>query len=502
MKLLSANQIREWEANTLTQSDITEDILVERAAQQCLQYIMRNYNIDTPFVILCGVGNNGADGLALTRLLLSNGYGAKAFIIESNNTYSTVNKSNQNKLIRINASLIEYVSADALITDIPSQVIIIDAMLGIGINRPIEGWIADFIQQVNQLKNIKIAIDIPSGLTPDDVPFNNEIILKANTTLTFNSFKRSFLHTEAAQYCGIIECLNAELNPTFYKDTNTHFQTITQETIIHRIKGKNNFSHKYQNGFVQLIGGSEGKSGAIILSTLGALKSGCGIVSLTTPNQCYIPVQSQTFEAMCEIAGASHIQQINIHEKANAIGIGMGMGTHPETFNSFQQFIDECNTPCVIDADAINLLAQHEDLIHKVPQNSILTPHEKEFDRIFGTTKHSLQRAELARSMSMKYKLVIVLKGHKTIVTTPNGDCYYNTNGNVGMAKGGSGDILCGLIAGLLAQQYKAEDAALLGVFIHGLAGDLAKQDLGVLGMNAKNIADHIPFAWKKLSNS
>jgi hydroxyethylthiazole kinase-like uncharacterized protein yjeF len=500
MKIFSAAQIKACDAYTIHATGISSADLVERAASACAAHITTRFSTDIPFVLLCGMGNNGADGLVLARILLQHGYGIKVFALQHRTEISPENKTNLNKLLLINAALVEYLEPETFLADLPAHVVIIDAVLGTGLSHGVTGWMADFFDHINQLPNHKIAIDIPSGMPADNLPGAGEAVLSADETLSFQLYKRSFLHPETAAHCGTIHLLDIGLHPTFIEGTHTHYQTTEEEQVASLIKHRKPFSYKNQHGHAFIIGGSKGQSGAAVLAVKAALRSGAGLVSGIIPEQCYLPLQVAAPEAMCHTSGSDHIGAIADHNAATAFGIGTGMGTDEATVTAFTKFMDQADQPTVFDADALNMLAQHQELMNKIPENSILTPHVGECDRLFGKSSNSMQRVEHIRMQAMKYKVCIVLKGHRTVIVTPDGDCFYNMTGNAGMAKGGSGDVLTGLLAGLLAQGYKADKAALLGVYLHGLSGDIAAQYLGQQAMNSGDLIAYLSQAWQKLS--
>ena len=265
---------------------------------------------------------------------------------------------------------------------------------------------------------------------------------------------------------------------------------------------KTDFSHKNQHGHVFIIGGSKGKTGAAILATHAALRSGVGLVTSVVPQESYLPLQFNAPEAMCHTSGKETIDHIDPYEQATAFAVGVGMGTHIETVAAFSKFIKLCQAPCVIDADALNILAMQPDLLSYLPNNSVLTPHVGECHRLFGQKDNSIEQVEDVRKQAMLYKVCIVLKGHRSIIVSPKGTCYYNLNGNPGMAKGGSGDVLTGLLSGLLAQGYPSEYAAQLAVYLHGLSGDLAAKLLGQEAMNAMDLIGRLSYAWQKLAKT
>lgn len=499
MKIFSAAQIKACDAYTIHANAIGSIDLVERAASACAQYIQNRFSIDTPFVVLCGMGNNGADGLALARMLQLCNYAVKVFVLEHRTEPSPENKINQNKILKTNAALIDYIQAGNYIADLPEHVVVIDAILGIGLNKPLDPWLADFITQINARNNYTIALDIPTGMPADTIPTADAVILKADLTLSFQFYKRSFLHPETGVYCGRIRLLDIGLHKTFIEATHTHYHTIEQEQVCKLIIPKSRFSYKNQHGHLQIFAGGEGTYGAAILSVQSALRSGVGLVTAAVPAGL-VPVLNQACpEVMTDSSGETCIEQIRIKPQANAYAAGMGIGSRERTIEAFSSFIEACTQACVLDADALNIMALHPDLLHRIPENSILTPHVGECDRLFGKAGNSMQRVEKIRMEAMKYKICIVLKGHHTVIAGPEGDCFYNLNGNAGMAKAGSGDVLSGILGGLLAQGYTALQASLIGVCLHGLAGDIAAEKWGQNAMTATDTIKSLSKAWQTL---
>jgi NAD(P)H-hydrate epimerase len=470
---------------------------MERAATQCVEWISARFTKDNLFVVLCGSGNNGGDGLAIARMLHYSGYGVKAFMLQLGELSADCN-ANMQRLQKMDGYLLDIMQPDTFITDIPGNIVIIDAILGTGLNRPVQGWVADFIRQINRLPNRKIAIDVPSGLPADSVPDGDAAIVKANDTLSFQFSKRSFYHPETGIYSGVVHILDIGLDKTYIEATHTHYYTIDRSTVAEIYRPRNPFGHKGDYGHALIIGGSYGKIGAIILSTKAALRAGAGLVTGLVPQCGYDAIQSAAPEVMCRTNGERQIEKITEWDKADAIGIGPGLSTSNGAARAFAEFIEACKQPIVADADAINLLAKQNELLTKIPANSIITPHPKEFSRLFGESNNSMTQLEQARTHAMKYNIFIVLKGHYTQVVTPEGDCWYNTTGNAGMATAGAGDVLTGIITGLLAQQYSPSEAALLGVYLHGLAGDFAagknSQEAMIAGDIIKNLGKAFQF--------
>lgn len=498
MKIFTAEQIRACDTYTIHASGIRSLDLMERAAARCVDWLTNRFGTDTLFVILCGAGNNGGDGLAIARLLHQQGYGAKAFLLKHAENFSGDCFANLQRLQQTGPDLVELLTPGMFITDIPAHLIIIDAILGTGLNRPAEGWLADFIRHVNQLPNTRIAIDIPSGLPADTVPVKDAAVLQAKETLSFQFYKRSFLHPEGGRFTGVVHIVDIGLDQSYIASTHSNYQTI--DDIQQWYEPRNPFAHKGTFGSVLMIGGSYGMMGAITLATHAVLRSGAGKVRALIPQCGYEIMQTALPEAMCATSGAGCLTEISGWEGMQAIGIGPGIGTDPGTVEAFTSFLEACKQPLVIDADALNILAKHPDLLGKIPAGSVLTPHPKEFERMFGAAPDSMAQVELARAQAMRYNISIVLKGHHTAVITQEGACYYNLTGNAGMATGGSGDVLCGIITGLIAQGYEPDIAATMGVYLHGKAGDLAAAALSQEAMIAGDIIDYLGECFKQLN--
>ncbi|MBW7942103.1 MAG: NAD(P)H-hydrate dehydratase [Candidatus Kuenenia stuttgartiensis] len=498
MKIFSASQIRACDTYTIHASKISSYELMEKAASQCFAWINNNLPADTVFIILCGSGNNGGDGLAITRMLHRQGYSAKAFLLRLSDELTEDCRKNFERLNSIEKGLAEILPQDSLIADVPEHVVIIDALLGTGLNRPAEGWVADFISHINELPNSVISVDIPSGMPADNIPGNGAQVIHATHTLSFQFYKRSFLHPETGLYTGKVHILDIGLSSTFITSTHTSYY-ITDEQIAKAIYvPANAFAHKGDHGQVLIVAGSKSMMGAAVLASKAALRAGAGKVKALVPECGYDIMQISVPEAMCYVSGETCVSRIKDWQ-GSVVGIGPGLGTNEATIRAFADFISACKEPMVVDADGLNILAQQPELLHKLPVNSVLTPHPREFERLFGTTKDSMQMVEIARTQSMKYNMYFVLKGHYTVVVTPEGECWYNMTGNAGMATGGRGDVLTGIIAGLMARGYASFDAARLGVYLHGLAGDYAAAVWTENAMVAGDIVEQLGNAFRPI---
>src|SRR5690625_4034859 len=389
------------------------------------------------------------------------------------------------------------------ISDFPSiahDSVVIDALFGTGLNRPLKGLPKEVVQKINTTGNVVVSIDIPSGLQAEQNPLEKTAI-KAKHTLSFEFYKLAFFFPENAPYTGNIHLLFIGIHPVYILQTETPYKLTAIDFTRKHIQRRNHFSHKGTYGHALLMAGSHGKTGAAVLATGAALHAGAGLVSTYIPKSSYNIMQISVPEAMCIcdmendfLAGVP--EEIN-QNNYNAVGIGPGIGTREETFRFLKTVLENQKSPVVVDADALNLIGKHPELFSLLPQNTILTPHPKEFERLFGKTSNSYERLQLQIEKSKELKLVILLKGHHSCITTPSGKVWFNSTGNAGMATGGSGDVLTGILTGLLAQGYRPDIAAVLGAWLHGMAGDLALEKESEESLTATSIVQNLGKAFK-----
>jgi NAD(P)H-hydrate epimerase len=475
MKILSANQIREADAYTIEYDGISSVDLMERAANACVEWLKNQITLDKKIIIFSGTGNNGGDGLSIARLMYQLGYNVLVYVIGQ--------KGKGSKDFLINISRFENFSVKIIYVQTLNQIepfnkndIIIDAIFGTGLNKAVEGIYAEVINFINQSNNFIVSIDIPSGLFCDLVDLASlKAIVKANVTLSFQLPKFSFLFPETGQYVGQLYILDIGLNKEFINQQETNFNYVTEEEIKEEFNfHRNNFSHKGTYGHSLIIAGSYGKAGAAILSAKACLRSGAGLVTIHTSQKNVSSIHASFPEAMVSIdTNDKIISEIPDLSHYDAIAIGPGIGLNEETVLAFKRLIQTSNLPLVIDADAINILSENKTWLSFLPKGSILTPHPKEFDRLAGKSNDSFERLQKARELAIKRNVIIVLKGAHTAIVSPSGMVYFNSTGNPGMATAGSGDVLTGVITSLLAQGFNSFEAALLGVYIHGKAGDI-----------------------------
>lgn len=489
MQIFTASQIHEWDQYTIAKEPISSIDLMERAARACFDWLVGKGYGKRNYSVYCGKGNNGGDGLAIAMMLSQTGQQVIVNILEFGHKGTADFQHNLASLHLTNAN-IRFISSPAGIQPIPKDDIIIDAIFGSGLNRAPSDLNAAVIEHINQSGCEVISIDIPSGISADSSS-KGYIHIIANHTLSFQLHKLAFLAAENEPACGEVHILDIRLHPGYLKEQSATRHLVDSELVKSLYKKRRNFGHKGTYGHALIVAGSYGKMGAAILATSSCLRSGAGLCTVHVPGCGYEIMQIACPEAMTETDELkTHNSSIRADiEKFSAIGIGPGLGLADETMQLLKTLISITEKPIVVDADGLNLLANDKQLLQKLPAGSILTPHPKEFERLFGNSDNDFDRMQKASDQAKLLNLVIILKGHFTLIATPEGQCYFNTTGNSGMATGGTGDALTGILTGLLAQQYQPEHAAVLGVYLHGLAGDIAA---GIVGKEALIASDLI----------
>lgn len=498
MLILSAKQIHEWDLYTIKNKPISSTDLMETAATRCFQWLQHNGYQQQSFYIFCGKGNNGGDGLAIARMLSGKGIKVTVCIIEMGQKGTEDFQTNLTWLHQTDAS-VHYIQSADHFPIIPKTHIIIDALFGTGLNRPLEGLSAELVSHINTFSNPVISIDIPSGLLADSSS-KGYTIVKAVHTLSFQCLKMAFMMAENELYTGHVQVLDIGLPGNYLSDISYDAVLVEEEIIKAMYRPRKSFSNKGTFGYAAIIAGSYGFMGAATLSANGCLRAGVGKLTCHIPLCGYTIMQVAAPEAMTKTEqGNNYIEKLSDTGKYDAIGIGPGLGLYDSHAPLLETFFDSYKKPAVIDADALNIVAKNAGLLKKITHFSILTPHPGEFDRLFGKTENDFARMRLAQQKAKELQLIIVLKGHRTLIAMPGGNCFFNSTGNPGMATGGSGDVLTGILTSLLAQQYPPEQAALLGVYLHGLAGDYAATRLTEEAMLAADISLHLGDAFRQL---
>ncbi|GGH37464.1 bifunctional NAD(P)H-hydrate repair enzyme [Dyadobacter endophyticus] len=489
MKIFNVEQIRAMDAYTIAREPINSIDLMERASQAFVRWFCNQYVNTRPIAVFCGKGNNGGDGLAIARILSGCGYDVQVFVVEYNLNATDDFRQNLSRLAdHLTPRLIQ---SENDLPRLEKKVVCIDALLGSGLSRPVEGLLGIVIKYLNDLPNRLLAVDIASGLYTDRPNGPSDIIIKPRYTITFQLPKLSFMLPQNAEYVGEWHVVDIGLSSEYIKNTDTHYYFTDKPEAEKRIKPRQKFSHKGTFGHAVLIAGSYGKMGAAVLSGKACLRSGVGLLTMHVPACGYEIAQISVPEAMTTVdESEKYISEAPDLGSATAIGIGPGIGQAPATAKVLEKILGQAKVPVIIDADALNILSTHPHLLYKLPANTILTPHPKEFQRLAGDSSNEYERLEKARVFSSKYKVIICLKGANTAVVLPNGEVHFNSTGNPGMATGGTGDVLTGIITSLLAQKYAPADAAILGVYQHGLAGDRAAEARGQTALIASDVVE------------
>lgn len=501
MKILPIEKVREADAYTIENEPIVSIDLMERAATQLLIWIDKNITKDKKISIICGLGNNGGDGMALARLLSDKSYKVEVLIIKYSDKSSRDFDINLERLLKSTSVEIFEIKKDQEIPDLKDKEVIVDGIFGSGLSKPVEGFIAKVIDNINDSGAEIISIDVPSGLFADKSNTGLKgSIVKANYTLSFQFPKLSFLFAENEKYVGKWYILPIGLHKEYIDKVEVKDYLVEKEDFKDQLKLRNKFDHKGHFGHALLISGSYGKMGAAVLASKACLRTGAGLVTVHVPKTGYQIIQTAVPEAMNSIDPSDNVFSDFIDtSNYNAIGIGPGIGMDKATQGALKLLIQNVSTPMVFDADAINILAENKTWIPFIPELSIFTPHPKEFERLTSKAANNFEQHKIQREFSIKYKAYVVLKGAHTVISCPDGSCYFNTTGNPGMATAGSGDVLTGIILGLLAQNYHPKISAIFGVYLHGLAGDIAEKKIGQEAMIAGDIVDKLGKAYRKL---
>ncbi|MFO7862933.1 MAG: NAD(P)H-hydrate dehydratase [Salinivirgaceae bacterium] len=497
MKILTAEQIREIDEATIKGEPISSVNLMERAANQLLQVVLHQFTQAKNIALLAGPGNNGGDAIALTRLLSENGKRTTLFLIDLGGQLSPDSKANLNRLDNYKEVTIETISKNDASPDFQEYDLLIDGIFGSGLSRPVEGWLATLFSAINQSASKIMSIDIPSGLFSEDNTENNGAIIKAAYTVSFEFPKLAFLLPENEPYVGEWEVRSINLLPqAIDKQTTSNYCTTIDR--LPELQKRSKFAHKGHFGHALLIAGSYGKTGAALLAAKACLRSGVGLLTVHVPQSAYEILQSTVPEAMALIDETEQIycSAGNI-EKFDFVGAGPGIGQKKSMVDALRTTLSHAKKSMVLDADALNIIAAHQELFKLIPENSILTPHPKEFDRLTHTHTSQLQRIESAKKLAKQHNIIIILKGAHTAIINSNGQAFFNTTGSPAMAKGGSGDVLTGMVLGILSSGYRPINAAILATFLHGKAAELALANESVESVIATDIIEQIGAAFE-----
>ena len=504
MKILTCPQLKELDKYTIVHEPINSIDLMERAANALTEAIVRRWNKDFDIVVFAGPGNNGGDALAVARMLSQKGYRVEVFLFNIKGKLSEECQTNLDRLKTCGSIYFTEISTQFDPPALTERHIVIDGLFGNGLNKPLNGGFASVVKYINASKAQIVAIDIPSGLMGEDNTYNiRQHIVRADVTLGIQLPKLSFLFPENEDIVGEWELLDIGLKQSYIDAATTPYSIIEEAEIRQLLKPRKRFAHKGNFGHGLLIAGSYGMAGASILAAKACLRSGIGLLTVRVPIHNHDLLQATVPEA---------IVQTDIHERYfaqpthlnryQALAIGPGLGQEEDTALAMMEQIQGSTIPLVLDADAINILSTHRNWLSRIPKRCILTPHLGELERLIGKCMDSYERLTKVKELAAYLQSYIIVKGAWTVIVTPEGLFRFNPTGNPGMATGGSGDVLTGILLALLAQGYTQEEACLLGVYIHGLAGDIAAGEMTQMGMTASDIVAALPSAWKKIQQT
>lgn len=501
IKIFPTDKVKELDQYTIQNEPISSIDLVERASTVFVHEFCRRFSKQTRIIVFAGQGNNGADALAIARLLKDECYKVETYLFNPTEHLSFDCELNKQRILGMEQVEFTEVVTEFTPPTLTDRDVVIDGLFGSGLNRPLTGGFAAMVQYINQSDATIVSIDIPSGLFGENNQTNDpDSIIRASLTLTFGFPKLAFFFPENAQYVGEWKVLDIGIHPAIVEHTATPYVMVTEEDIAEVFQPRDKFSHKGTYGHAMLIAGSKGKMGAALLAARSCLRSGAGLLTVHIPQRGEVIVQTAFPEAMISLdPHQDYFTTVPEIATYSAIGLGPGLGQHLESAAALERLLQTTDKPVVLDADALNLIASNKDLLNRIPERSILTPHPKEFDRIAGESNSMFERLKKAQVFAQDHKLCIVLKGTYTAICTPGGNVYFNSSGNPGMATAGSGDVLTGIILGLLTQGAEPETAAVSGVFLHGTAGDLAAVYRSEESMIAGDITDMLGKAFKQI---
>jgi len=470
MKILTPSQLYEADKRTIENEGITSWQLMERASLKAISRIKELISINDKVCVLAGTGNNGGDGLAISYHLFKLGYKVEVIIFKYADRYAKDCQLNLDRLEKDTDVELNIISNQKI--DFSFYSVFIDAVFGIGLNRRMPKFVEDNLRIINNIGVKKIAIDVPSGLSVSTLTPPDAVVFKACYTLTFQCPKLNFFLPHFGNYIGEVNVLDIGLDNAFIEDVKSNYQFITQEMVRDLINPRLRFTHKGTYGHLLLIGGQKGMMGSMVLSSKSAMRSGAGKVTVILP-KCGIDILQTTCPEVMVMPSSNdkYVSTTDMSLEPFVVCIGMGLGQSEEARIALQYYLDSSENPMLIDADGLNIISNHRELIKKIPAKSILTPHQGELKRLLGEWKDDHDKIESVKQFSKTYDLIVVSKDAYSFVVYKE-QVYINSTGNPGMATAGSGDVLAGLISGLVAQGYSTLNASILGVYIHGASGD------------------------------
>ena len=503
MKIFTSAQIHELDNYTIEHEPIKSIDLMERAAKALTHAITGRWMPTVPVVVFAGPGNNGGDALAVARLLTEQGYQVKTFLFNINGHLSADCAENKKRLMDTKKAKSQFVEVTQEFDppQLERGMLVVDGLFGSGLNKPLNGGFASLVKYINSSKAEVVSIDMPSGLMTEDNTYNvRQNIVRADLTLTLGQKKLSMLFAENQLFIGDLQVLDIGLSREGIEKTDSQYTMLERDDVKSLLLKRDPFAHKGTMGNALIIAGSYGMAGAAILATESCLRSGAGKVTAYSPRKNVAVLQTAVPEAVLHVGNeeTAFAEAIDT-EDFQAVGIGPGLGTSETTAIAIIAQLRRTQCPLVCDADAINILSSHRAWLQQLPKEIIMTPHPKEFDRLEGHSSDSFERLSKARDLSQRINAYIILKGHRTALCCPDGHIVFNSTGNAGMATGGSGDVLTGILTGLLARGYGRLNACVVGMYLHGLAGDIAAAEVGQESLIARDIIRCLPKAFMRM---
>ena len=502
MKIFTSAQIHELDKYTIAHEPIKSIDLMERAAKALTQAITDVWSTTTPVIVFAGPGNNGGDALAVARMLMDKNYEVTVYLFNISGQLSEDCTANKQRLLAKRPKALIEVTQEFEPPQLETGMLVIDGLFGSGLNKPLAGGFASLVKYINASPSKTVSIDVPSGLMTEDNTYNVRAnIIRADMTLTLQHKKLSFLFAENQQFIGQLKVLDIRLSKEGIEKIDANYTLLEENDVRPRLMKRDPFAHKGKMGNALIIAGSYGMGGASVLATRACLRAGAGKVTVHTPKRNNVIMQISVPEAIIQFdREETTFSEAVDTEDFNAVGIGPGLGTSEQTAIAIIAQLRRTQCSLVADADAINILANHRAWLQQLPKGIILTPHPKEFDRLEGHSADSFERLMKARDLAQRIQGYVLLKGHNTSLCLPDGHIMFNPTGNAGMATAGSGDVLTGIITGLLARGYKQEDACVIGMYLHGMAGDFAARELGQESVIASDLIQYLPYAFKRLN--
>lgn len=505
MKIFTSSLIQAIDTATCDAQGIESIVLMERAANAVADEVISRFDLNQRIVVIAGPGNNGGDALAVARILIEQGYKkVEVFLFNVKGHLSPDCETERKKLIAIDGVDFTEVKLKFLPPYLGANDVVIDGLFGSGLSQTLLGGFKEVAHFINDSGAFVISIDIPSGLFGEwNVNVNNRDLVHADLTLAFEIPRLAFFFSDNEEVLGEWKLLSIDLDRDAMRAMESNFHLVEARYIRNRIIPRSPFTGKRDYGSALVFAGATGMAGAAILCATAVLKTGAGLVTVHSARSGLNVLQISVPEAMFEPDRNEHfITDMRVHHPHQVVAVGPGIGTRDQTVDALEALMKNSKNPLLLDADALNCIAKRPALLDVIPPKSVITPHIGEFDRLFGEQHTSEDRLKKAIEVAAYYNIIIVLKGHYTATIRPSGRVYFNSTGNPGMATAGAGDVLTGVIASFMAQGYSPENAAMIGVYIHGLAGDIAANEKGEYGVVASDISANVGKAIRLVMNN